>query len=122
MEHPGFKNTLGGSDAYCDRKVKGGTFLLQVCRGKIDRDLLQGEIETYILQGRTHPVTAFLYRSVGQSDHREMGKTPRGYVDFHLDSVCINTDHTGAEYRRKHHVNYIFCRDFMQGFVLERLE
>ena len=79
----------GDEDADRNGQIEPGAGLVDVGRGQVDRDALEGQRETRIGERRVDPLPAFPDGAVGQADRSERRQAA---ADVHLDVHGIRVD------------------------------
>ena len=80
-----------------DRKIETGSFLFQICGGKVDGDLLRRKFSAAVFECGAHAFFALLYGGISEP-HQFVGRDPVVDVDRHFHGNAFQprqreTDH-----------------------------
>ena len=91
VEPPGRELAAGEQDAERDREIERRACLRAIRGREIARDALERERESRAGERGGHPLSAFLYGALRQTDRGER-RQPVGEVNLHLDGVGVDPD------------------------------
>lgn len=86
---------MGGEEGSGDGEIKVVAFLAQVGRGEIDDDGLRGQVESAVLERRSHALAALANRDVGETDDLDLRQSVVD-VDFDLDGTGFDAPWRGC--------------------------